>query len=404
MAEGAVSTAEVAAAVRVVPRHVFTPGLALERAYANQVVFVKRDEFGVPTSSVSAPDIQAIMLEQAEIRPGMRLLEIGSGGYNAALMAELAGPDGEVTTIDIDPVVTERARRCLDEAGYADVRVVTADAEGGVPEGAPYDRIVVTVEAWDLPPAWIRQLTPHGRIVVPLLLRGMTRSIAFDRVDDHLVSRSARLCGFVKMQGAGSRPDQGLALNHGDLTIDTDDSGAIPTAAQIEAHLRHAPRAERWSGVRVWRWEPWDTLPLWLATDFPGYCQLSVNVPGAPAVPGPPGAPGTEPLEPALAIATPAIATPDGFAHLTARACPDGRIELGAHAFGPQGPQLAAAVADSIAAWNRDQRAGSGPVITAWPIDAPLPDAADVLAVKKHVQLTVTWSKPEIPHRSQPNG
>ena len=261
----------------------------------------------------------------------------------------------------------------------------------------------MTVEAWDLPPAWISQLTPHGRIVVPLLLRGMTRSIAFDREDDHLVSRSARLCGFVKMQGAGSHPDQGLALNHGDLTIDADDSAPSPPQRRSRRICaRRAPRDG--PAIRVWRWEPWDTLPLWLATDFPGYCQLTVIVPGAPAVPGPPGAPGTEPLEPALAIATPAIATPDGFAHLTARACPDGRIELGAHAFGPHAPRLAAAVADSIAAWNRDQRVGSGPVITAWPIDAPLPDAADVLAVKKHVQLTVTWPKQEIPHRSEPNG
>jgi protein-L-isoaspartate(D-aspartate) O-methyltransferase len=372
-----------------VPRHVFTPGLSLELAYANQVVFVKRDRHGVPTSSVSAPDIQAIMLEQAGIRPGMRLLEIGSGGYNAALMAELAGPDGEVTTVDIDPAVTDRARRCLDEAGYAAVRVVTADAEAGVPDHAPYDRIVVTVEAWDLPPAWIRQLTPHGRVVVPLLLHGMTRSVAFDREDDHLVSRSTRLCGFVKMQGAGSHPDEGISLNDGDLTIAADDLDAIPDAVRIEAHLR-TPRAERWSGVRVWRWEPWDTLPLWLATAFPGYCQLTVHVPGAPAAPGPPGAPGTEPLEPALAAATPAVATPTGFAYLTARAQPDGRIELGAHAFGPDAAHLASELADSTAAWSRDQRLGSGPVITAWPIGAPGPDATPI-AVREHVRLAVTW-------------
>ena len=389
VAEGAVTTPEVAAAVRAVPRHVFTPGLSLEQAYANQVVFVKRDRSGVPTSSVSAPDIQAIMLEQASIQPGMRLLEIGSGGYNAALMAELAGPDGEVTTIDIDPAVTERARRCLDEAGYADVRVVTADAEDGVAAGAPYDRIVVTVEAWDLPSAWIGQLTPRGRVVVPLLLHGMTRSIAFDREDDHLVSRSTQLCGFVKMQGTGSHAEEGLALNDGDLVVDADDLRAIPDAARIEAHLR-TPRAERWSGIRVWRWEPWDTLPLWLATAFPGYCQLTVVVPGAPAVPGPPGAPGTEPLEPALAVATPAVATATGFAHLIARPSPDGRIELGAHAFGPDADALAAELAAGIIAWNDDQRLGPGPVITAWPIDAPVPQA-DLLVARKHVRLAVNW-------------
>ncbi|MEZ0109844.1 protein-L-isoaspartate(D-aspartate) O-methyltransferase [Catenulispora sp. EB89] len=389
VAEGAISTPEVAAAVRAVPRHLFTPGLALETAYANRVVFVKRDRHGVPTSSVSAPDIQAIMLEQAGIRPGMRLLEIGSGGYNAALMAELAGPDGEVTTVDIDPAVTDRARGCLDEAGYTAVHVVTADAAAGVPEHAPYDRVVVTVEAWDLPPAWIRQLTPRGRVVVPLLLHGMTRSVAFDREDDRLVSRSTRLCGFVKMQGAGSHPEDGLLLNDGDLTVAADDLDAIPDAARVEAHLR-GPRAERWSGVRVWRWEPWDTLPLWLATEFPGYCQLTVHVPGAPAAPGRPGAPGTEPLEPALATATPAVATPAGFAHLTARARPDGRIELGAHAFGPGAAQLASALADSTAVWSREQRLGSGPVITARPIGGPAPDAG-VIGVREHVRLAVTW-------------
>lgn len=389
VAEGAVTRPEVAAAVRAVPRHLFTPGLSLEQAYANQVVVVKRDRYGVPTSSVSAPDIQAMMLEQAGIRPGMRLLEIGSGGYNAALMAELAGPEGEVTTVDIDPAVTERARRCLDEAGYAGVHVVTADAEAGVPGPAPYDRVIVTVEAWDLPPAWTGQLAPHGRLVVPLLLHGMTRSIAFDREDDHLVSRSTRLCGFVKMQGLGSHPDEELSLHGGDLTVDADDLRALPRATQIEDHLR-TPRAERWSGVRVWRWEPWDTLPLWLATAFPGYCQLTVHMPGAPAVPGVPDAPGSEPLEPALGSDSPAVATATGFAYLTAQPRPDGRIELGAHGFGPDAAALAGAVAASTAAWDREQRPGPGPVITAWPLGAAVPEAG-LVAVRNHVRLAVNW-------------
>ncbi|NUP49830.1 MAG: methyltransferase, FxLD system [Catenulispora sp.] len=389
IAEGAVATPRMAAAFRAVPRHRFAPGLPLEVAYANQVVFVKRDRHGVPTSSVSAPDIQAIMLEQADIRPGARLLEIGSGGYNAALMAELAAPGGEVTTVDIDPDVADRARACLDDAGYADVRVLTADAEGGVPEHAPYDRIVVTVEAWDLPPAWTGQLAPDGRLVVPLRLRGLTRSVAFDRVGDRLVSRSARMCGFVKMQGAGRHADQELFLNGGDLSLDADDLHTLPTAARIEDLLR-APRVARWSDVRVWRWEPWDTLPLWLATAFPGYCQLTIEVPGAPAVPGAPGGPGSEPLEPALRSGTPAVATESAFAYLTAYPVPDGRIELGAHAFGPAAEALADELIARISSWDRDHRNGPGPVITASPADDPAPQA-DLLVVKKHVQIAVDW-------------
>jgi protein-L-isoaspartate(D-aspartate) O-methyltransferase len=87
-------------------------------AYADDVVRTKKDRNGVTISSVSAPWRQAMTLEQAGLRPGMRCLEIGSGGYNAALMAEIAGPDGEVATVDIDSDVTSRARRFLDAAGY----------------------------------------------------------------------------------------------------------------------------------------------------------------------------------------------------------------------------------------------------------------------------------------------
>src|SRR5262249_49145045 len=151
---------------------------------------------GVTISSVSAPWLQALMLEQAEIAPGMRCLEIGSGGYNAALMAELAGPTGEVTTVDIDPDVTERARRCLASAGYERVNVVLADAEHGVADHAPYDRIIVTVGVWDVPPAWARQLTGQGRIIVPLRMRGLGRSVAFVGEGDHLVSLGHEMAGF----------------------------------------------------------------------------------------------------------------------------------------------------------------------------------------------------------------
>src|SRR5260221_6411727 len=108
--------------------------------------------------------LQATMLEQAQLGPGMRALEVGSGGYNAALMAELAGQAGEVTTVDIDPEVTGRAARCLADAGYARVNVVLADAEDGVKEHAPYDRIIATAGAWDIPPAWVDQLAAGGRI------------------------------------------------------------------------------------------------------------------------------------------------------------------------------------------------------------------------------------------------
>ena len=171
---GAIRTDSVARAFRTVPRHIFAPEVPAATAYADDSVITKRDAHGMAMSSVSAPWLQAMMLEQAGIRPGMRCLEIGSGGYNAALMAELAGESGQVTTVDIDPEITGRAARCLAAAGYGQVRVVLADAENGVPDHAPYDRIIVTAGAWDIPPAWSGQLSPGGRLVVPLRMPGST--------------------------------------------------------------------------------------------------------------------------------------------------------------------------------------------------------------------------------------
>lgn len=222
------SVERIAGTFRVVPRHLFASEVSLETAYAaNRSVVTKRDENGAAVSSVSAPSIQVTMLEQAELRPGMRVLEIGSGGYNAALIAELVGGDGEVVTVDIDHEVVDRARRCLAAAGYDEVNVVLADAENGVPDYAPYDRIIVTASAWNIPSAWSDQLAEGGRLVVPLRLRGLTRSIVFEREAGQWVSRGHHhLCGFVPMQGTGAHQEE-LVLIHGDdvgLRIDGEHS------------------------------------------------------------------------------------------------------------------------------------------------------------------------------------
>ena len=193
----------VEAALRTVPRHLFTPGVPLATAYENTPVVIKTNERSASLSPVSAPGAIALMLTQLDVRPCESVLEIGSGGYQAALLRELVGPHGLVTTLDIDPDVTGRARACLDRAGYGDVRTVCGDGEDGAPGYGPFDKIIVAVQAWDIPPAWTAQLAPHGRLVLPLLTRWLTRSWALDRQDGHLVSRSRYPCAFVPMQGAG---------------------------------------------------------------------------------------------------------------------------------------------------------------------------------------------------------
>ncbi|CAM5693925.1 Protein-L-isoaspartate O-methyltransferase [Streptomyces alboniger] len=120
----------IEAAVRCVPRHRYLPGSELKDAYdPMQAPVTKRTPSGKATSSVSAPWLQAVMLRDADLNPGDTVIEVGSGGYHAALAQELVGPRGTVLSIDIDPFVTDRARRHLDDTGYHQVRVHLGDGE-----------------------------------------------------------------------------------------------------------------------------------------------------------------------------------------------------------------------------------------------------------------------------------
>jgi protein-L-isoaspartate O-methyltransferase len=121
----------------------------------------------MPTSSVSRPDIVALMLAAGQVEPGMRVLEIGTGtGYTAALLAHYLGA-GNVTTIEVDPVLAARARTALAAAGYGDVTVLTGDGACGHPAGAPFDRVLSTVAAPRVPYEWVAQTRPAGLVVTP---------------------------------------------------------------------------------------------------------------------------------------------------------------------------------------------------------------------------------------------
>jgi protein-L-isoaspartate(D-aspartate) O-methyltransferase len=382
---GSVVSDGVAAAFLAVPRHVFAPEVPVEEAYANDVVRTKRDGRGVTISSVSAPWLQASMLEQAGLAPGMRCLEVGSGGYNAALMAELVGPTGEVTTVDIDPDVADRARRFLDGAGYRRVNVVLADAEDGVTEHAPYDRIVVTVGVWDIPPAWVDQLTDRGRIVVPLRMRGLSRSVALERREDHLVSLSHEMAGFVDLQGVGARQERLVVLHGEDVGLRFDDDQPVEVEALREALLQ--PRAQVWSGVRFGGMEPFDGLFLWLATRLSNFCLLSRTRSDA--------ARGL--VDPASPIGTPTLIRGGSFAYLTFRKVdePADTFEFGVYAHGPAGQDTAEQVDELVKVWDRDHRHGPGAVIAVYPAGAPherLPN--ERVLEKKHTAVSISWPSP----------
>jgi protein-L-isoaspartate(D-aspartate) O-methyltransferase len=193
----------VAGAFRTVLRHWFLPGRPLDEVYEDAAIMTKVGDRGMPLSSSSQPTIMAIMLQLLRPAPGNRVLEVGAGtGYNAALIAHLVGPEGQVVTVDIDPELAAQARANLAGAGVSGVQVEAADGALGWLPAAPYDRVIVTASTDDLAPAWTEQLAGAGRLVLPLMLAGPGQlCAAFVRQDGDLAAGELCLCGFMPMRG-----------------------------------------------------------------------------------------------------------------------------------------------------------------------------------------------------------
>ncbi len=108
-----------------------------------------------------------------------------------------------------------RTRAHLAAAGLDRVQVVCGDGGYGYPDAAPYDRIILTVGAWDIAPAWQEQLKPDGRILLPLSLNGPQMSVALAPADGHLASVSVAVCGFMGLRGAFAGPEDAYSAWHG---------------------------------------------------------------------------------------------------------------------------------------------------------------------------------------------
>ncbi len=285
-AAGALDDPAWRAAFAEVPRHLFVPyyfagGAAgyrrlwgedpdparrarwLEGVYEDTPL-ATRIRNGELVSSSSQPSLMAGMLEELEVRDGDAVLEIGTGtGYNAALLAHRLGDD-RVTTVDLDPEITESARRHLDAAGYHPA-VITGDGARGCPSRAPFDRIIVTCALPSVPRAWLAQCRPGARILAPLA----TGLIALDVRDaSHAEGRFLHTPAyFVPLRGgpAGPSPRNLGGLPRRALENDLFRFLLALTAGSLDPHdaltLWHRekrPRRERF-GVTVtehgvWAW------------------------------------------------------------------------------------------------------------------------------------------------------
>ena len=328
-------------------RHLFLPGTDLEAAYDNDAVPVKHDDDGTMISCISAPSIVATQLEQLGVRPGDNVFEAGSAtGYNAALLARLAGPAGHVWSVDVDEDRVHGAAAHVKAAGATNATVVLGDGAAGLPGQAPFDRVQFTVGSADVPPAILDQVGPGGRLVIPMRVRGsISRSFAFERDGDGPAWRcvSHEMATFVPLRKSAADDARARIPVADDGTVTVEaweeqniDSGALATVLDT-------PGATAWTGVKFRKGDPWEWTYLWLATVMPG---------GISRMPG--KRPGYAPN-----FSWGSMAALDGatLAYLTVREGDDdaGRYwEIGTTGHGPRAASLARDMADAVREWNRD--------------------------------------------------
>lgn len=150
----------VLAAIERVPRERFVAAAFQDQAYANRALPIASGQ------TVSQPYVVALMTEAARIGPGDRVLEIGTGsGYQAAVLAELAGA---VYSIERHADLLAEAKRVLSSLGYRNLFTRLGDGMAGWPEQAPFDAILVTAAAEEVPSALAAQLKEGGRLILPL--------------------------------------------------------------------------------------------------------------------------------------------------------------------------------------------------------------------------------------------
>jgi protein-L-isoaspartate(D-aspartate) O-methyltransferase len=183
----------VLAAMLSVPRHEFVPPELVAEAYGDRPLPIGHGQ------TISQPFMVAAMAEALELLGGERVLEIGAGsGYQAAVLSLLAR---EVHTVEMHEDLASESGERLRRLGYANVHVHVGDGTLGWPEEAPFEAIVVTAAAPEIPPPLAAQLTEAGRMIVPVGTTEEQRLLRVEKRGDALTTRALYHCRFVPLLG-----------------------------------------------------------------------------------------------------------------------------------------------------------------------------------------------------------
>jgi len=174
-----------------VPRERFVPADLHRYAYDDRPLPIGHEQ------TISQPLMVALMTQALQLRGDEKVLEIGTGsGYQAALLSLLAR---ELVTVERVPELAEQARRRLEALGYRNVRVFVAREVLGWPDAAPYDAIIVTAGAPDVPRSLVDQLAPGGRLVVPVGSRRLQQLVRVTKSDHGVTMERLGECRFVPL-------------------------------------------------------------------------------------------------------------------------------------------------------------------------------------------------------------
>jgi protein-L-isoaspartate(D-aspartate) O-methyltransferase len=186
-------------AMEKVPRHEFVPAAERRNAYANRPLPIGMGQ------TISQPFIVALMTDLMQIKPGDKVLEIGTGsGYQAAVLAELAGM---VYSVEIVEPLAREAQQRLTRLGYRNVATRVGDGYLGWPEEAQFDAVMVTAAPREVPQALIDQLKPGGRLVVPVGGQGAGQSLLVveKQPDGRVTRRTVLAVRFVPLTDKAGR-------------------------------------------------------------------------------------------------------------------------------------------------------------------------------------------------------